>query len=545
MRSFILLLVLSSLLTSTQAQSKYWVRFTDKGDINRFQPEDILSPRALANRTKQGITLDASDYPVHGEYIQQLRKLDVEPIRTSKWLNGISAELRPAQRALIAELPFVASIRKVATSSGVTERADIMDEDCPEIEDTDTHWRQLSMVGLDDLHRAGYTGKGVLIAVFDNGYRGVDTLRAFSHLFAEGRILATRDYVDGDEDVYGPCVHCRHGTNVFSILAAKLPGRLMGTAPDAEYILFRTENDYSETHQEEDNWIAAAEFADSMGAQVFTTSLGYFDFDEGEGDYTYDDLDGNTSLITIAADMAGDKGILVLNSAGNSSTRGVVTPADGDKVIAVGAVDQCEEYASFSSQGPTADGRVKPDIAAMGQSTYVILPDGRVVRGNGTSFSCPVASGLTACLLQASPQSSRNEVYDALIQSADRYGNPDKYYGHGIPNGRVALALLNQKVLTEQTYEWPFNPSDLLLYPNPAQGVFYLSVHPEVIRNRPETVFEIQILNMQGAIVYETTWENLQVNVPFYLKGQLQPGYYVVRVSDGLGTYLKKLILAP
>ncbi len=533
------LLVLLFICSASWGQSRYWIRFTDKGDLLQSQAQVALSPRAIANRVRQGIALDASDYPVSARYLDQLQTLGIEVKRVSRWLNGVSAELNPTQRRQLEALPFVQHIQPVAWSAGISEQTGTQDDNCPDISDTDTHLRQLSMVGLDDLHRSGYTGKGVLVAVFDNGFRGVDTLGAFRHLFLEGRILATKDYVDNDTDVFETCIHCRHGTNVFSILAAKLPGQLMGSAPDASYLLLRTENDYSETHQEEDNWIAAAEFADSMGAQVFTTSLGYFAFDAGEGDYTNADLDGNTALITIAADMAADKGIVVVNSAGNEGTRGLVSPADGNGVIAVGAVDQCETLAAFSSRGPSADGRIKPDISAMGLHTFISLPDGRVVRGNGTSFSCPVVSGLAACLVQAAPQASRDQLYQALIESASQFNTPDNAYGYGIPNGAKALELLTNQILTENAYEDPFRRKNIVLYPNPTSGWIYLAFEADF----PDGPVLVEIIDIRGQIVREVEGTIAVGEIPVFLPSPIQNGFYTVRISNDSFVYLEKLIV--
>ncbi|MEL6843923.1 MAG: S8 family serine peptidase, partial [Bacteroidota bacterium] len=475
--STILMMLLIPLSGNAQTKTKYWIKFRDKGDLSIYQPTDILSRRALANRARQGIPLDYTDYPVKQEYIHKLKSLGVKPLRVSRWFNMVSAELTYFEAFDLQYLAFVEDVNPVL---GVMRIADHLDEDCPNETLTDTPERQLEMVELSSLHRAGYTGKGITIAVFDNGYRGVDTLAAFRHLYAENRILAAYDFVDNDEDVYEPCVHCRHGSNVFSILAANQPGVLTGSAPEANYILLRTENDYSETHQEEDNWVAAAEFADSIGAQVFTTSLGYSSFDAGEGDYSAADLDGNTSIITRGADLAGEKGILVVNSAGNYGNRGISAPADGDYVIAVGAVDQCEEYAPFSSQGPRVDGVIKPDVTAMGSQTYVLLPNGDLARGSGTSFSCPVISGMLACVLQASPNATRQEVYDALIQSADRYEQPDKFHGYGVPNAQTMLELLGVSTVETQTYVDPFAAGELLIFPNPNTGVFMISLPSDV-----------------------------------------------------------------
>ncbi|MCI4667194.1 MAG: S8 family serine peptidase, partial [Bacteroidia bacterium] len=461
-----LLSFLFLLNVSNAQESKYWIFFTDKGETGDIKPEDVLSPRAIERRANQGLSLDFYDFPVNQSYIGILENAGITTRLKSRWLNAASAFLTPHDAAWVRTLSFVKSVEKIASYELILDEPSALGAimSCPEIEDAELPSRQLSMVGLDRLHEMGYSGNDVLVAVFDNGYLNVNELDGFKHLRDNDRIVATRDYVDGDESLYHSCEHCRHGTYVFSILAARDTALgLIGSAPDADFILLRTENDASETTQEEDNWVAAAEFADSMGAQVFTTSLGYFTFDGGIGNYGPNDRDGNTSIITRAADLAASRGIVVVNSAGNSGAGGLVMPADGDSVLAIGAVNPCAEYATFSSQGPSADGRVKPDISALGQGNFLIFPDGELRRGSGTSFSCPIASGLAACLIQAFPNATNTQIYDALKQSASQYDNPDEFLGYGIPNASLAMNILQSSIGEE---------NQLFLFPNPTQDRF-------------------------------------------------------------------------
>ncbi|TAE48768.1 MAG: peptidase S8, partial [Bacteroidetes bacterium] len=392
------------LMGTVISQDKYWVFFQDKGDVGQWNIESLLSPAAIDNRLSQGILPDESDFPVWPAYIRAVESIGAEHVNSSRWLNAISVRMRPEQLSAVSALPCVKEIRPVAVYAHTTG----LEAACPE--EPDTSSLQLSMLGLDWLHASGYDGRGVKIAVFDNGFFRVNELAAFAPLFTQNRILATRDYVDRDETLYHSCGHCRHGTYVFSILAADKSSGLTGSAPGASYILLRTENDSSETHREEDNWIAAAEFADSLGAQVFTTSLGYSVFDPGQGDYSFADLDGNTALITRAADMAAAKGIVVVNSAGNNGTDGLNAPADGDSVLAIASVDLCGQLSDFSSRGPSGDGRIKPDLAARGERTFYVNHQGVLLQGNGTSFSCPLISGLAACLIQAHPYAGASAI---------------------------------------------------------------------------------------------------------------------------------------
>ena len=517
------------IMITSYAQDKYWIMLTDKGEYQHYEPSDFLSEAALENRKRQNIPIDISDYPVSADYISQIQALDIHISQKSKWLNAVTAQLDPVQLQLLDQLDFV---REVLPVSGKLIKQELA-IDCDTIPHLQTHWRQLEMIGIDALHLNGYTGEGIRIAVFDNGFYTADTLIGFAHLFEEDRIIATRDFVDQDEDVYGRCSHCRHGTWVLSVMAARMPGALIGGAPDAEYILLRTENDDSETHQEEDNWIAAAEFADSLGAQIFTTSLGYSDFDPGEEDYTREDLDGETARITIAADMAAAKGIIVINSAGNEGLKGINAPADGNSVLAVGAVNECEERAGFSSHGNTADGRIKPDLMAMGQQIVALDIDGGLKLFNGTSFSCPMITGLTACLLQAHPQTNERDMYKALIQSSDRYNNPDSLYGHGIPDGRKASEILGEGVLSEtENYVWPFASSDLLIYPNPSKGVIRLAVLLDPTEG-PEG-YRIEVFDALGKRVEIRTQQLASKATDYLINFASRPssGLYTLRIQD-------------
>jgi len=521
MKDLYLILGLLLITSSGVAQEKYWVFFEDKGDTQQYQPHDILSPRALERRAEQGLLLDSYDFPVWQGYLDQLDLAGIDILHTSRWFNAVSARLNPEEAEKLLNFPFVDRIEAMGSYQVLLSQEKELQpiSTCPEIADADLPSRQLSMVGLDRLHEMDYTGRDILVAVFDNGYLNVDQLNGFAHLRENDRIIATRDYVDGDEKLYHSCEHCRHGTYVFSILAARDDSLgLTGSAPDADFILLRTENDASETHQEEDNWVAAAEFADSMGAQVFTTSLGYYKFDPGQGDYFPSDRDGNTSIITRAADLAASRGIIVVNSAGNSAGSGIVMPADGDSVIAVAAVDPCGDYALFSSQGPSFDERVKPDISAMGQSNYFIFPDGSLRRGNGTSFSCPIASGLATCLLQAVPQATNMQVYDALIRSASQFDNPDEFLGFGIPNGPKALELLQETTRDNQ----------FLAFPNPMKETF--SVFLPSFFDR-ESV-ELQMIDMMGREIQELGITRVGARIEVRLPDGIHPGHYILRLWD-------------
>jgi len=523
---------------SCLCQDTYWIFFTDKGDTTFYTPSDLLSEKALANRARLGISLDIRDFPVNERYLQELRTLGIRPKVASRWLNGVSAQLTNTQFDLLRNLPHIKAIRPVGKTF-VAKGSETSLQNCDSIPFVNTYLQQLNMLGLDTLHEKGFRGEGVVIAVFDNGFFGVDQIEGFSHLFEENRILGTRDYVERDEDVYGSCNGCRHGTNVLSVLAGKVDSALIGTAPDASYILLRTENDSSETHQEEDNWVAAAKYADSLGAQVFSTSLGYFTFDQGEGSYTQEDLDGNTAIITRAADIAASRGIIVVNSAGNSGVNGISAPADGDSVIAVGAVNACEEVTGFSSRGFRIDGRVKPDVVALGGNVFGLRTNGRVTRLSGTSFSCPVLSGMLGCIVQAYPTADYGAIYNALIRSSNYFDNPTPEFGYGIPSVGTMQSILDEQVITSTD---PVLTERFKLFPNPNTGTFLLSSFHRKITQQ----IYLEILDARGRRVYHQllpisisgkTWD-ISTSLPAGLY------YYRVRPSDNTQFFAQgKLII--
>jgi subtilisin family serine protease len=529
------------------AQPRYWVEFTDKSESAHLSPTQLLSPRAWQRRVRQGIPPDHRDYPVSPGYLAHLTHLGIEWRVASRWFNAVSAPLTAAQQAQVLSLPFVRGIRPIRQYQ---QPAEVV-ETCPDSATRNGYLRQIEMIDLDLLHRNQLTGQGVLVAVFDNGFENVNQLPGFDHLFAQNRILGTRDYVDGDEDVYHGCSHCRHGTYVFSILAAVMPGQLIGAAPGASYLLLRTENDDSETPQEEDNWVAAAEYADSMGADIFTTSLGYRDFDGQADDYHRNDLDGNTATITRAGDLAASRGIVVINSAGNAGATGLNAPADGDSILAIGAVDNCEAYASFSSQGPTADGRIKPDISAMGRGNHYLHSDGTLRRGNGTSFSCPLVTGLAACLIQAYPGVSNVDLYRVLRESATQAEAPDNLLGYGIPRGIDAWERLqtefpqlaaNPDLETEVTRYDPFGPSSLAIFPNPTSGQVYLSF--SVALN--VATLRLEWVDLMGRRLSQQVVDFADMGNPYRLPAPRSAGVYVLRLlnhsNDDL-MFMRKVII--
>jgi len=446
-KSFLLVLCLISMST-VFAQTSHWVFFTDKGLNTAEQlhnPTEYLSADALARRAELGIPLSVNDLPVLAEYKAAISQRGFSIKSSSRWLNAVVIDATAPQLQALRQLPFVAGTRKTATltsqrTTAPTEVSESVRMDDP-LEYGDAAV-QNNMLNLAPLHERGITGKGVKIAVLDAGFPGVDTLSALKHIFENDRMIATYDFVEDTNFVF----HANsHGTEVLSTIASYLPGQIIGTAPEASFVLCRTEYAPTETQVEEYNFMEAVEFADSIGVDIIHASLGYTEFDEGIGSYTYEDLNGDKAITTRAVDFAASKGIIVTISAGNegaSTWRHIAVPCDADSILCVGAVDRYTQISYFSSVGPTADGRIKPDVVAMGTAAAVVAPNGRITRANGTSFSGPIMAGFSACMRQAHPDRSNMDIIQAIRLSGDQAGLPDNEYGYGVPNAVMADSLL-------------------------------------------------------------------------------------------------------
>lgn len=443
-----------SLIAATNAQTSqdtYWVAFTDKSSTpySLDDPGAFLSERAIARRAAQGIAYDDLDLPVDPAYVAQVEAIaGVDVLNRSKWFNGVTVRVQgeEAINAVLA-LPFVLEVR----ASGLRTHGPRMDKFGPVFDqerDIDPplygpSYRQLEMLNGQALHGNGALGQGVLIGVLDSGFEGVDSSLAFEAVRERGGIRGTWDLVDHDGDVYDD--HW-HGRSVLSCMAARLDSQMIGTAPEADYVLIRTETIHSEYPVEEDNWVSGVELADSLGCDVLNTSLGYTTFDDSTMDHTYAMLDGQTLRCSIAANIASRKGMVPVLSAGNSGEGDwyhIGAPADAVDVLTVGGVNADALHAPFSSHGPSADGRVKPDVCAMGQGTTVLnIGVDSVVSANGTSFAAPVLAGLVACLWGDHPTRSAQEIMVAVRQSATLYDDPNDSLGYGIPDFGAASAWL-------------------------------------------------------------------------------------------------------
>ncbi|MBN2683534.1 MAG: S8 family serine peptidase [Bacteroidales bacterium] len=526
------------------APGKYWVEFTDKNfnDFSVDNPDEFLSAKSIQRRLSRGIAFDQKDLPVTQLYVDSLKSLGFEVYNTSKWLNGVSVSCENSELLdLLTGLSFVKTF--VAKKSIKIETHDekslrVVDDffsKSKNLYDYGMAEDQITMLNGQHLHNQGYLGQGIDIAIIDAGFSNVDTISAFDSIWINNRVLGSWDFVLNQPIAFNK--HS-HGTNVFSIMAANLPGQFMGSAPSANYYLLRSEDGSSEYLVEEDYWLTAAEYADSVGVDIINTSLGYNTFDDNTQDHSYADMDGNTTRISRGADIACSRGILVVVSAGNSGNSAwhyITTPADADSVLTVGAVDSDRNYAAFSSTGPSADGDVKPNVTAMGLGTYHITGWGAVAFGNGTSFSAPLVCGLVACLWQANYTFSNMEIIDAIQKTSHKYNNPDSLMGYGIPNFALANFMLKQIDYDDLDSENLIN-----VYPSPFSDNFTVEIY-----SPDSQIMSISMHNAMGEKVYEklvsASFSSYNIIKVDDIAG-LKSGTYILRVSTKKKTYKKKLI---
>jgi subtilisin family serine protease len=431
-----------------------WVYFTDKADAVADGGATAISTRALARRARRGATTArtaAQDRPLAGAYVAAVTGLASRVRQQSRWLNAMSVEATPAQIAAIEQLSFVSRVDVVRRyrrlreepvapldDDGRRPRAGGLDA-TDEPLDYGTGIDQVRQIRVPELHQRGLHGEGVVVAVFDSGFPNL------SHeAFAAMTVVAERDFVEGRESVRDSTD--AHGTNTLSTLGGFAPGQLIGPAYGASFILAVTEDVRSETPIEEDHWAAAAEWAEALGADVISSSLGYLDFDLPYSSYTAADMNGETAITTRAAALAAERGVVVVNSAGNAGfdpgANTLGAPADGVRVVSVGAVTRSGARASFSSVGPTADGRIKPDVAAMGVSVKVARHFEHAYGvASGTSFSCPLTAGVVALILQAHPDYTPDDVLAVLRGSASQGSAPDTLLGWGIVDAVAAVDM--------------------------------------------------------------------------------------------------------
>lgn len=530
------------------APEKLWVFFTDKaltrdGERTAFERAAAeLSPRALWRRSKVGMQVNRNDVPVAAPYVDAVAATGAEIVVKSRWLNAVSVVADADEAAAIARLPFVREVRPVARAT--REMPEIIPATAVPAPHTGRSldygesYGQLDQIQVTDLHDEGFDGTGVLIAMFDTGF---DTNhQAYRHL----GIIAERDFINNDRETANepgdPSGQDSHGTATLSCVGGAYAGQLYGGSYNAGFVLAKTERVDTEIQIEEDYWVAAAEWADSLGADLISSSLGYFDW------YTYEDMDGNTAVTTVAADMAAARGIVVVNSMGNEGNDPwlyMIAPADGDSVVSVGAVDSGGTRTYFSSVGPTYDGRIKPDVMALGLYAYVATTADTATYGysSGTSFSCPLTAGAVGLLLQSHPDWTPSDVIEALHSTATQSGSPDTLMGWGIVQAGDAMDsgpadVPESGVIAQRTVSATPNPFGLgttARYAVPADAHVRVTVHDVAGR-----VVRVLFDGARRAGSYAVGWDG---------KGgggeHVASGIYFIRLATGHETAVAKLVV--
>ena len=521
-------------------QEDAWVHLQDKPNSDTYlaAPLTMLSQRALERRARQNISLDMKDVPLDAGYYAQIKNANgITVLAKSKWLNAIHVQGTQADiNNLQSIFSFVAQIEFADTTlntTGKSAQRSSHSKNKNKFAAMKTSYNygttstQVTMLNADFLHQEGYTGAGMLIAVIDAGFPNVDELLAFQKLRDDDQILGGYDFVNRSTNFY---TGNNHGTNVLSDIAGYIEGVFVGTAPDASFYLFISEDVANEVPLEESLWVEAAERADSLGVDVINTSLGYTTFDNANYNHSYADMDGETTFISRGAEIGASRGMMLVNAAGNSgssSWKYMGAPADAAGVFTVGAVDAQEDIASFSSFGPTADNRIKPDVLAHGENVFVIDHLTGVPKpSNGTSFSSPVMSGVVACFWQAFPNLTSAEVRQRIRASADRYNNPDEQYGYGVPDFKSAyetvLSIDKENFMNTTT-----------IFPNPVNNVFTIKTN-----DNNSTGLSIKIYNLFGSKVSEKV--NLKSNT-IEVSG-LNAGIYILKVINGASQKTFKLV---
>lgn len=550
---FLLVLLLVASGFAHAQFTRYVIKFTDKKGTpySLTAPSAWLSNKAIARRTSQHILYDSTDLPVTPAYLDSIRKVpNVTVLNVSKWLNQVLIKTSDANALTkINSFPFVKKTNGVAARLSVTATPpkNKFDDEEPvtpasngrlqgvaDIESFDygNSYDQIHIHAGEYLHNLGFTGRGMTIAVLDAGFNSYLTNPAFDSVRLQNRILGTWDYVVNEASVNEDHAH---GANVFSVLAANRPGIMVGAAPHASYWLLRTEDAATEYPVEEQNWAAAAEFADSVGVDMISTSLGYSDYNDPYPDYTYAQRDGNTAMISIAAKLAVKKGILVVAAAGNSGAlstdkKYVGCPADADSVLTIGSIDKYGNIAASSSWGPNGAGLLKPNVVSVGAGAIVVVPSGNTVAGNGTSYACPNMAGLVCCLWQAFPEFTNMEIIDAVQRSASKYNSPDYRFGYGIPNFHTASTMLESlrearskdNILSDKwikAYPVPFTSGFKVLLKAPETGRASIQ-----LSNVIGQVIESRVLDVTQGVIYLLDFSNAQT---------LAKGVYYIKYTEG------------
>lgn len=531
-------LLFTSITITAQNNDKYYIQLSDKNEspYTVGNPSQFLSAKAITRRNNQSIAINSSDIPVNPSYISQIAATGATVLYSIKWFNGVVIQTTSASVLnAVNALPFVTSssivsIQKPKKDFEIIEELPASTQKTTSVNSSYNYGNSLNQIEMLNgvcMHDQGFNGAGMLIAVLDAGFANVNTHTAFDSLRTNNQILGTKDFTFiAPNDLYDGSTS-GHGTAVLGTMGGNKPGQLVGTAPKANYWLIRSEYAPNEYVIEEYNWAAAAEFADSVGADIINSSLGYNTFDNSTQDHTMTELDGKTSIASKAATMCARKGMIVVNSAGNTGGSGwpkVTFPGDADSIITVGAVDASLNLANFSSIGPSADGRIKPDIVAQGVASVVANGGGSIGTSNGTSFSSPITAGMVACLWQAIPGKKNMEIIQAIKESATLYATSNNQFGYGIPDFCAA-----KNMLLGITTSTSSNNSISLASSNPFDTEIKLN-----ISSTSNRTIKIELIDLLGKTVYKNTI-SISANTPLQYAintSTVNSGVYTIRVSS-------------
>ena len=524
----VILGVLLILPLFAMAQDRYAVHYKYKpqSQYSLEVPGELMLTKALDRRIREGIGLDSADLPVSPKYIEQVSTLVEEVHYHSKWLNASIVVATEDQVQELDALPFVQRTELVGRGyysqelDGKKESPRIPASFRLKSKKSDAYDFQNEILGIPAMHEEGYTGAGIIIAVFDAGFSNTDKISGMEHLFDQERIIATKDFViQGSTDVFKAD---GHGTASLSVMAANEPGKLVAGAYGAHYILCITEDVNSEYKIEEYNWVRAAEFSDSLGVDIINSSLGYNRFDDPAMNYQLEDLDGKTAVITQGATMAAQKGILVVSSAGNEgngSWKTITVPADAEGILAIGSVTNNLEKSGFSSTGPTADGRIKPELVALGSGVTIWKQIESPNSSSGTSFTSPQIAALAAGLWQARPDWTRQQLMDRLLASGTLADDPNTELGYGIPNFKDAyygeILDIGQEKLKSYIYPNPLDGSELFIYYG------------------KEKECDFRLISPQGQVLADHSLTRNSLQSPYQIRlKSTSPGLYIVECRE-------------
>lgn len=516
-------------------QDRYMIFFKDKlGTPHTIeQPKTYLSERSLMRRTLNNVDITLQDLPVSPVYIHVLKELHIPVFYSTRWGNGVLVQMDASQIDTVRQLSFVESIEFVAPGAPLTtlqRKGAPVQNELVQTQEESPKLQQLTFIDADKMHGLGVTGQGVWVAVFDDGFEAISILPEFAHLRNENRLFDTFNFVNHRPEVENGF---SHGLRVLSVMAA-VSDEIPGIAPKANYALYITEAS-AEYRIEEYNWLFAAERADSAGVDIINSSLGYTVFDDPSMSYDVSDMDGESTVVTQAANWAAERGILIVNSAGNtgnSSWSAVVAPADSRKVLAVGALDSSREPASFTSPGFDRPGHFKPDVTTLGVGVKMASATGQPVFQNGTSFSAPALTGLATGLKQAFPQLTADQLRDYIRQSGSLINDPDTLQGFGIPSFIRAMEAI---VAEQEVVKISFTA-----FPNPVTNdIIEVRLSEELLGQK----VELELWSAAGRLIQKITERQILPEATIELRLNDQPkGLYLLRLVTAAGSATKRIL---